>query len=468
MMSIKEEQNISLKFSGYNILQGMPELAYVFNNKGQMLMWNNNVERILGYNKKELYLKTLAELIVPEYLEKTVLAVKILFKDRVEQTVEYKLQTKSGEQLPYIGSGSLIVFDGEDFFVGMAISTLKLKVTEDLLKQQITKTNTLKDQVQAENIYLREEHSIDYDFENIIGDSDLLLHTLYRIEQVAHTNTNVLLLGETGTDKERFATAIHNKSPRKNNTFIKVNCASSLIESELFGHEKSAFEGAIQRRIGRIELAEKGTIYLEEIGELPKALQSKLLRVIQDGIYERMGSSKARKVDVRFIASTKHNIETLISKGLFLEELYYRINVYPINIAPLRNRIADIPIIAHHFMHRFNNKFGKNIKRITIKTIKELQLYSWPGNIHELENIIERAVIISQGSLLTVEPIRNRLIEEKITNLIPLAEYERQYIIKVLEKTYWRVDGVSGAAKILEMHPETLRSRMRKLGIKRP
>jgi len=461
-------KEINRIFSGKSILQGMPELAYVFNSKGQMLMWNANIELILGYSEEELYLKELASFIAPSDQEKTLSAMEAIFRDRVEQTVEYNLITKSGKQLPYIGSGSLTVIDGEDFFVGMAISTRKLKDTEGLLKQQILETQELRSQIQAENIYLREEYSVQHDFENIIGESDLLMHSLYRIEQVANTDTSVLLEGETGTDKERFAMAIHKKSKRSSNAFIKVNCASSLIESELFGHEKGAFEGALQKRIGRLELANNGSIYLDEIGELPKALQSRLLRLIQDGSIERLGSAKLINVDVRFIASTKHNIEELIFKGLFLEELYYRINVYPITIPPLRDRISDIPLIAQSFVKLFNKKLGKNIKRITLKTMKELQRYSWPGNVHELENIIERAVIVSEGSLLTVEPIVNNQKEEKLLNLLPLAEYERRYIIKVLEKTYWRVDGQSGAARILEMHPETLRSRMRKLAIKRP
>jgi PAS domain S-box-containing protein len=446
----------------------MPELAYVFNNKGQMLMWNKNVEQILGYTEDQLYLKTLADFIAPEDLEKTMLAMETIFRDCNEQTVEYSLKTKSGKHLPYIGSGSYSLVDGEEFFIGMAISTFKLKETDNLLKEQIIKTNELKNQIQAENIYLREEYFVEHDSDNIIGESDLLIHSLYRIEQVAPTNTSVLLIGETGTDKDRFANVLHKKSKRHNNPFIKVNCSSSQIESELYGHEKGAFEGALNKRIGRLELANSGSIYLEEIGELPKKFQQKLLRVIQDSVFERIGSSKLIKTDVRFIASTKHNIESLIEKGLFLEELYYRINIYPITIAPLRNRIIDIPLIAEHFVKKFNTKLGKNIKRITLKTMKELQRYSWPGNVHELENVIERAVIISQGSLLTIEPFISHHPKEKTTSLLPLAEYERQYIIRVLEKTYWRVDGINGAAKILEMHPETLRSRMRKLGIKRP
>jgi len=455
-------------FPAETILQGMPELSYVFDNQGKMLMWNANIEHILGYTKEELYLKDLAGFIAPEDREKTLLAMEAIFRDRIEQTVEYHLITKSGEKLPYFGSGSLIVVDDKEYFVGMAMSTRKLKETEALLKQQIAKTNKLKKQIEAENVYLREEYIAKHDFDDIIGESDLLMHSLYRIEQVANTETTVLLKGETGTDKERFAIAIHKKSQRNSEAFIKVSCTSSLIESELFGHEKGAFEGALQKRIGRLELANKGSIYLDEIGALPKSLQPKLLRAIQEGMFERMGSSKLIKTDVRIIASTKYNIEDLIAKGLFLEELYYRVNVYPITIAPLRDRIADIPLIAQHFVGKFNVKLDKNIKRITLKTIKELQRYSWPGNVHELENIIERAVIVSHGSVLIVEPIAKSPKEEKSLDLLPLAEYEKRYIIRVLEKTYWRVDGEKGAAKILEMHPETLRSRMRKLGIKRP
>ena len=467
-MSKIDKTKLESLFPADAIIQGMPELAYIFDSEGRMLMWNANIKNILGYSEEELYLKNISDFIAPEDREATLLAMDAIFRDRVEQTVEYHLITKLGKKLPYIGSGSLIVVEDKEYFVGMAVSTIKLKETEVLLKQQIAETYKLKNQIQAENIYLREEYFVEHDFDNIIGESDLLMHSLYRIEQVASADTNVLLLGETGTDKERFANIIHTKSNRKNNPFIKVNCASLQIESELFGHEKAAFEGALNKRIGRLELANKGSVYLEEIGELPKVLHQKLLRVIQDGVFERMGSSKSIKVDVRFIVSTKHNIEALIVKGLFLEELYYRINVYPITIAPLRDRIEDIPLIAQYFVKKFNNKLGKKIKRITDKTMKELQRYYWPGNIHELENVIERAVIVSQGSLLTVEPISSYQKEEKTINLLPLAEYERRYIIKVLEKTYWRVDGPSGAARILEMHPETLRSRMRKLGIKRP
>jgi len=304
----------------------------------------------------------------------------------------------------------------------------------------------------------------------IVGKSEPLMHTIYRVEQVASLDTTVLLEGETGTGKELFARAIHNLSNRRNKPFVKVNCASlpaSLIESELFGHEKGAFTGAIQQQKGRFELADKGTIFLDEIGELPVELQPKLLRVLQEGEFERIGNPRTIKVDVRIIAATNRNLEDDIQRGLFRKDLYYRLKVYPITIAPLRERISDIPLLAENFVKRFNLKLSKCITKIPAKTIKQLQSYSWPGNIRELENVIERAVIISPSSHLNVEQLQKPDFEQE-NKLLPLSDYERKYIIQVLEKTHWRVEGPDGAARILDMHPETLRSRMRKLGIQRP
>ncbi|RLD74850.1 MAG: sigma-54-dependent Fis family transcriptional regulator, partial [Bacteroidetes bacterium] len=330
--------------------------------------------------------------------------------------------------------------------------------------------NHLKTQLEAENIYLKEEIKSDYSFNEIIGKSEALMHSLYRVEQVAPINTTVLLEGETGTGKELFARAIYKLSKRSNKPFVSINCAtlpSGLIESELFGHEKGAFTGAVQKQIGRFELANGGTIFLDEISELPIELQSKLLRVIQEGEFERLGNPKTIKVDVRLIAATNKNLEEQIEQKLFRKDLFYRLNVFPITIAPLRDRIVDIPILAEYFVKQFNHKLGKNIKKISKKSIKELQTYSWPGNIRELENIIERAVIISSGSVLTVEQLHNPNFEKK-NKFQSLAENEQQYIIKVLEKTLWRVEGSEGAAIILDINPDTLRSRMRKLEIKKP
>ncbi len=466
----KSKRNPSIEsFTGRTILQGMPELAYVFNKEGRMLMWNKNIETVLGYSKEELYHKFISDFIDETDRVKTMEAMYRIFQEKTEQTVEYNLLTKSGKKLPYIGSGSLAIVDNQEYFVGIAINLSKLKTTEKVLKNVIAELENLKDRLQSENIYLREEIKSQHDFDDIIGESESLMHSLFRVEQVAATDSTVLLEGETGTGKELFAAAIHNKSKRKDKPFIKVNCASlpeTLIESELFGHEKGAFTGAIQRQTGRFELANGGTLFLDEVSEIPVELQSKLLRALQEGELERIGSSRTIKVDVRIIAATNRNLEKQIRKNLFRKDLYYRLNVFPITIAPLRDRIQDIPLLADHFVKRFNRSLGKKITRISKKTMKQLQAYSWPGNIRELENIIERAVITSRSTSLTIEPLLIPEFEED-DKFLPLDEFERRYIIKVLERTCWRVEGPAGAARILDMNQDTLRSRMRKLNIKR-
>jgi len=469
MIKLKESIPEEL-FSGEQMLQGMPQLAYVFDKDGKMVMWNENLELKLGYSKDELYHKFVAEFIDEPNREKVFNEFKKVFADGKERTVEYNMLLKSGEKIPYIGSGSLVIANGNEYLVGMAINTSKLKETEGKLKSHIDEINALRSQLKAENIYLRKEINKTHDFEDIVGKSEPLMHAIYRVEQVASLDTTVLLEGETGTGKELFARAIHNLSNRRDKPFVKINCASlpaSLIESELFGHEKGAFTGAIQQQIGRFELADKGTIFLDEIGELPIELQPKLLRVLQEGEFERIGNPRTIKVDARIIAATNRKLEDGIQQGLFRKDLYYRLKVYSITIAPLRERISDIPLLAENFVKRFNLKLSKCITKIPAKTIKQLQSYSWPGNIRELENVIERAVIISPSSHLIVEQLQKPDFEEE-NKLLPLSDFERQYIIKVLEKTYWRVEGPDGAARILDMHPETLRSRMRKLGIQRP
>ncbi|MCF6171212.1 MAG: sigma 54-interacting transcriptional regulator [Bacteroidales bacterium] len=452
------------------ILKAMPEFAYVFNKQDELVLWNKNLELILGYSAEELYKKNAYDFLEESIKEINIEIISKVFSDKEEQSLEQNILTKSGKKIPVIDTANYALIDGEEYLVGMAIDISKLRETEKKLQQVIAELQALKDQLESENVYLRKEIESRYGFEEIIGESEPLMHSLYRIEQVAPTDSTVLLEGETGTGKELFAAAIHKLSKRRHKPFIKVNCASlpaTLIESELFGHEKGAFTGAIQKQIGRFELADGGTLFLDEIGEVPVELQSKLLRVLQEGEFERIGSPKTIKVDVRIIAATNRNLEKQIRKKLFRKDLYYRLNVYPVTIAPLRDRVEDLPLLAQHFVKGFNRSLGKNIERISKKTIRQLQAYSWPGNVRELENIIERAVIISTGKSLTIEPLLKPGFEEE-GQLLPLAEFERQYIIRVLEKTYWRVDGPEGAARILAMHPETLRSRMRKLDIKRP
>jgi len=339
------------------------------------------------------------------------------------------------------------------------------------LRTALSEIKILKDQLETENIYFRQENKMRHRFDHILGQSDGLKYVLYRAEQVAPQNTTVLILGETGTGKELIAAAIHNLSPRQNRPLITVNCAAlpaNLIESELFGREKGAFTGADTRQVGRFEVAHGSTLCLDEIGELPLELQAKLLRVIQHNEFERLGSSQTIKVDVRIVATTNRNLEEEVRKGRFRQDLYYRLNVFPITVPPLRQRQEDIPLLVEAFIERYARKLGKEINSIQKETMKALQEYPWPGNIRELESIIERAVILCPGPVL-------QLADKLEISSLPLSsavrtleETERNQIIKTLSETRWRIEGKDGAAAILGLHPSTLRARMHKLGIVRP
>ena len=339
------------------------------------------------------------------------------------------------------------------------------------LRTALSEIKTMKDQLEAENIYFRQEIKMKHQFEHILGQSDGLKYVLYRAEQVAPTNTTVLILGETGTGKELIAAAIHNLSPRKDRPLITVNCAAlpaNLIESELFGREKGAFTGADSRQVGRFEVANGSTLCLDEIGELPLEVQAKLLRAIQHNEFERLGSSHTIKVDTRIVATTNRNLEEEVRKGQFRQDLYYRLNVFPITVPPLRLRKEDIPQLVQAFIERYARKLGKQITSIPKETMKALQDYPWPGNVRELESILERAVILCPGPVL-------QLADKLETSSLPLSsavrtleETERNQIHKTLSETRWRIEGKDGAAAILGLHPSTLRARMHKLGILRP
>ncbi|MGB5156246.1 sigma 54-interacting transcriptional regulator [Desulfobacterium sp. N47] len=339
------------------------------------------------------------------------------------------------------------------------------------LRTVLSEIKTMKDQLEAENIYFRKEHKMKYRFENIIGQSDGLKYVLYRAEQVAPMDTTVLILGETGTGKELIAFAVHNMSPRKKRTMITVNCAAlpeNLIESELFGREKGAYTGADTRQIGRFEVAHGSTLCLDEIGELPLEFQSKLLRVIQHSEFERLGSSQTIKVDVRIIATTNRDLEEEVRKGRFRQDLYYRLNIFPITVPPLRQRKDDIPLMVQNFIERYARKFGKQITSIQNETMKALQEYPWPGNVRELESIIERAVILCPGPVFKLSDKLDISPPSLSSGVRTLEETERNQILKILSETRWRIDGKYGAALILGIHPSTLRARMHKLGIVRP
>jgi transcriptional regulator with GAF, ATPase, and Fis domain len=288
---------------------------------------------------------------------------------------------------------------------------------------------------------------------------------------VAGTDSTVLVTGETGTGKEVVVRAIHSSSGRKNKILVKVNCAalpSGVIESELFGHEKGAFTGALMRRIGRFELANGGTLFLDEVGDLPLELQAKLLRVLQEGEFERLGGAQTLKVNVRMIAATNRDLQTAVAEGRFRADLYYRLNVFPIHLPALREREDDIPLLVQYFVRKFAANFGKKIDRIPERMMMPLQRYQWPGNIRELEHVIERAVILSEGSELEpIEWLVSSNGKAAATKPLTLEEMERQHIVDILERTNWRVSGEKGAAKILGLNPTTLEARMKKLGITR-
>ena len=349
---------------------------------------------------------------------------------------------------------------------GTYTRTMFLDITERVLMEQE------KARLEAQNTYLQEEIKGTHNFEELIGSSTSLKRILKNVERVAPTDSSVLITGETGTGKELIARAIHNLSPRKDKPLVKVNCAaipSGLIESELFGHEKGAFTGALTKKMGRFEVADRGTIFLDEIGELPLDLQSKLLRVLQEGEFERVGGTQTFKVNVRVIAATNRDLDQLSKTGHYRPDLYYRLNVFPIHLPPLREREGDIPLLVQYFVRKCAANLGKKIDRIPERMMSALQRYAWPGNIRELEHVIERAVILSEGpELEPIEWLSQSSGKAGPAKTLTLEEMERRHIVDVLEQTNWRVSGDKGAAKILDLNPTTLEARMKKLGITRP
>lgn len=349
---------------------------------------------------------------------------------------------------------------------GTYTRTMFIDITERVLMEQE------KARLEAQNTYLQEEIKGSHNFEELIGSSSSLRKVLRNIERVAPTDSTVLITGETGTGKELIARAIHNLSSRKDKPLVKVNCAaipSGLIESELFGHEKGAFTGALTKKMGRFEVADKGTIFLDEIGELPLDLQSKLLRVLQEGEFERVGGAQTFKVNVRVIAATNRDLEQQSKAGHYRPDLYYRLNVFPIHVPALREREGDIPLLVQYFVRKFAASLGKKIDRVPERMMTALQRYQWPGNIRELEHVIERTVILTEGpELEPIEWLSPSNGKTGGTKTLTLEEVERQHIVDVLEQTNWRVSGEKGAAKILGLNPTTLEARMKKLGIERP
>jgi PAS domain S-box-containing protein len=351
------------------------------------------------------------------------------------------------------------------------------KKAEKTRDQALKELEALKEKLEEENIYLRDELQNQSGFEEIVGESNSLLYVLNRVKQVAETDATVLIQGETGVGKELIARAVHKSSRLADKPFIKLNCAalpSNLVESELFGHEKGAFTGADQLRKGRFELADGGTLLLDEISELPMETQAKLLRVLQEGQFERVGGSQTLSVVVRIIATTNRNLKDEIVEGRFRSDLFYRLNVYPITVPPLQQRLDDIPLLVQYFAGQISSRMGKKIDQVPPSVMAHLQDHDWPGNVRELRNVLEQAVIRSPGRILQLpkgfDAERSRPVQGNPAGdgFATLEALEKQHILKVLDATGWRISGPKGASNILGLNESTLRSRMKKLGIRKP
>jgi transcriptional regulator with GAF, ATPase, and Fis domain len=399
---------------------------------------------------------------------------------------EYRIRRGDGGYTWWEERGAPTEFrDGRPVrWVGVIRNITERKQADEQLRRALQQVQELKAELEAENVVLRAEIASTGATAEVIGKSAALKQVLQEVEQVAGTNAPVLITGETGTGKELVARAIHRASPRRERLLVMVNCAAlapTLVESELFGHEKGAFTGAGARRIGRFERAHTGTLLLDEVGELAPDVQAKLLRVLQTGEFERVGSSETVRVDVRVIAATNRDLEHEVKRGRFRQDLYYRLGVFPIHVPPLRERREDIPLLAGYLVEKKGAALGKRVDRIPRRTMEVLTAYDWPGNVRELENVIERALILSRGPALVVDSALVGVAEDRggtpptarpagagDATVTSLAKTERAHILLVCEACGWRIKGPGAAAERLGLNPSTLYFRMKKLGIKRP
>jgi formate hydrogenlyase transcriptional activator len=449
--------------------------------EGKISLVNAAVEAVFGYTRDQL-IGCPIEMLLPERFRDHHLDYReSYFADPEARTMGASRnlfgRRKDGGEVPVeIGLTPIQTPQGL-FVLASIIDITTRRQAEQKLNSALEEIRGLKERLEEENLYLKEEISAVKGFDEIIGESDALKYVLNRVEQVAKTDATVLLLGETGVGKELIARAIHEKSSRSDAPYVKVNCAAlpeTLVESELFGHEKGAFTGADRQRKGRFELADGGTILLDEVAELPPGTQAKLLRVLQEGEFERVGGSSTIKVHVRVIAATNRKLLEDVAKGRFRQDLYYRLDVYPITVTPLRQRREDIPLLVRHFARHIGQRMGKSISEVPAQVIREFTEYNWPGNIRELQNVIERAVIVSSDGVLrllqpldqaTTVPASETETSNGSLTVSTLDEAEREHILRALEATGWRIEGPKGAAALLKVHPSTLRFRMKKLGL---
>jgi len=437
--------------------------------------------RTTGYAADEFYRRPAlsTELVVEEDREGWETHRLEALAGSAPQGLEFRIRTKDG-QIRWIEHLCTKVVGGQGEFLGVRGSNRDVsrrKQSEAELRSALSEIGRLRERLEADNTYLREQLQPELGFEGIVGSSDAMRYVLSKAQQVAPTSSTVLLLGETGVGKDLVARAIHSLSPRRERPLIKLNCAAlppSLVESELFGHEKGAFTGATALRKGRFEIADGSTLFLDEIGELPLELQSKLLHVIQDGEFERVGGAATLKTDVRLIAATNRHLDEDVKSGRFRADLWYRLNVFPITVPPLRQRREDIPQLVSFFVEKHCRKIGKTPIEVSQGLMNELQSGDWPGNVRELESVVERAVITSPGPSLRLSrdarPERPEAASEAAVSdgARTLTQLERDHIVSTLEQSFWRLEGEGGAAERLGINPSTLRSRMRKHGIRRP
>jgi formate hydrogenlyase transcriptional activator len=475
---LQAEQRLRESEQRFRDLYEQAPIAYIYEDTDSRFVSANRAAiQLLGLEPEEVRGTLGLSLVAPtpEMQERVRGAIESIQRGEERACIELELRRKDDGRPVWVQWWSKPEPDGKH------TRTMLVDITERVLAEQE------RNRLQQQNLYLREEIESEYNFEEIVGASPALSEVLAKVKQVAPTDSTVLILGETGTGKELIARAVHNLSGRKDRPLIKLNCAVpplGLIESELFGHEKGAFTGASERRIGRFELAHGGTIFLDEIGEVPPEVQVKLLRVLQEHEFERVGGSRTIKVDVRVIAATNRVLTQAVATGAFRQDLYYRLNVFPIALPPLRVRQRDIPLLVHYFIARFAAKIGRKITSVPSETMQRLVAYPWPGNVRELENVIERAVILSPGPDLQVPA--EMLLEAPATQLPPavpaaitaspaaraataesLDDVARSHILAVLKSTNWRIEGPDGAARRLSVNPSTLRSRLKKLGIER-
>jgi len=448
------------------LVQNMQLLIVELDNAGMIKYLNPYAVKTLGYlAQDELLGRNWFDTAIPknEAADRKATFVNLIKEGKLMPHLMNDVVTKNGSRL-IINWTNIFVYDDNIQITGAM--SIGLNITEQ--EKAFHEIQTLKIELEKESLNDNGNVAVEQE-PDIIGDSEAIIYAVQKAKQVAPTNATVLLEGETGVGKELFANLIHDRSHRQQKPFIKLNCAAlppELIESELFGHEKGSFTGATQARKGRFELADGGTIFLDEISELPVSLQPKLLRVLQSGEFERLGAQETFKVDVRVISATNRNLLNEVRESRFREDLYYRLNVFPITVPPLRNRQEDIPLLVAHFVRQFSEQHGKNVQNISKADMMRLKQYSWPGNVRELINVMERSIISTTTNTLRLEWLHQAVSPEPAL-YFSMEEVERAHILKILRESNWKISGDDGAANKLGLHPNTLRSRLKRLNITR-